>query len=130
MRVQTVTAALIERDGKILLARRKAGKHMGNRWEFPGGKVKPGESPQQALSRELEEELGIEARIGAYLGSARFADGRVDLEILLYRAEHFSGTLTLREHEAIAWVDPGDLETYDLADSDRELVQRIVNRNA
>jgi mutator protein MutT len=118
----------MERGGKILLARRKAGKHMGNRWEFPGGKVNPGESPEQALGRELQEELGIEARVGAYLGSARFADGRVDLEILLYRAEHLSGTFTLREHEAIAWVDPGDLETYDLADSDRELVQRLVRR--
>jgi mutator protein MutT len=127
--MQKVTAALLERDGKILLARRKAGKHMGNRWEFPGGKVHPGESPQQALSRELEEELGIEARIGAYLGSARFADGRVDLEILLYRAEHLSGTFTLREHEAMAWVYPRDLETYDLADSDRELVQRVLRSN-
>ena len=128
--MQKVTAALLERDGKILLARRKAGKHMGNRWEFPGGKVQAGESPEQALGRELAEELGIETRIGSYLGSARFTDGSVDLEILLYRAEHLSGTLTLREHEAIAWVDPGDLESYDLADSDRELVQRIVHRKA
>jgi mutator protein MutT len=127
--MQQVTAALLERGGKVLLARRKAGKHMGNRWEFPGGKVHPGESPEQALRRELEEELGIDARVGAYLGSARFADGSVDLEILLYRAEHLSGNLTLREHEAIAWVDPRDLESYDLADSDRELVQRVVHRN-
>jgi mutator protein MutT len=127
--MQQVTAAFLMHDGKILLARRKAGKHMGNRWEFPGGKVHPGESPQQALSRELQEELGIEARIGECLGSARFADGRVDLEILLYRAEHLSGTFTLREHEAIAWVDPGDVESYDLADSDRELAQRVVPRN-
>jgi 8-oxo-dGTP diphosphatase len=127
--LQKVTAAFLMRDGKVLLARRKAGRHMGNRWEFPGGKVHSGESPQKALSRELQEELGIEARIGELLGSARFVDGRVDLEILLYRAEHLSGSFTLREHEAIAWVDPGDLESYDLADSDRELAQRIVPRN-
>jgi 8-oxo-dGTP diphosphatase len=128
--MQLVTAALLERDGKILLARRKAGKHMGNRWEFPGGKLLPGETPEQALSRELQEELGIETRIGEYLGSARFAQGRVELEILLYRAEHLSGAFTLREHEALAWVEPADLELYDLADSDRELVRRVVRRDA
>jgi 8-oxo-dGTP diphosphatase len=128
--MQLVTAALLERDGKILLARRKAGKHMGNRWEFPGGKLLPGETPEQCLRRELQEELGIETRIGEYLGSARFAQGRVELEILLYRAEHLSGAFTLREHEALAWVEPRDLELYDLADSDRELVQRVVRRGA
>ncbi len=127
--MQKVTAALLERDGKILLARRKAGKHMGNRWEFPGGKLLPGESPEQALSRELQEELGIETRVGEYLGSARFADGSVELEVMLYRVEHLSGNFSLREHEALAWVEPEDLELYDLADSDRELVQRVVRRN-
>jgi len=127
--MQKVTAALLERDGKILLARRKAGKHMGNRWEFPGGKLLPGETPEQCLRRELQEELGIDTRVGEYLGSARFVQGSLQLEILLYRVEHLSGAFSLREHEALAWVEPKDLELYDLADSDRELVQRVVRRN-
>jgi len=59
--VQTVTAALLLRDGRILLALRKAGKHMGRKWEFPGGKVHPGETPEQCLERELAEELDIRA---------------------------------------------------------------------
>jgi len=127
--MQKVTAALLERDGKILLARRKAGKHMGRKWEFPGGKIQPGESPEECMRRELNEELGIDARIGELLGSARYTNGTLDLQILLYRAELVAGSFVLNEHEAIAWVEAGQLESYDLVDSDRELVRRAVLQN-
>jgi 8-oxo-dGTP diphosphatase len=122
--VQRVTAALLVRDGKVLIALRKAGKHMGRKWEFPGGKVQPGETPEECLARELAEELAIEARIGQLAGTARYANGDVDLEILLYRAEYLAGTFSLHDHEALAWVEPGELESYDLADSDRELARQ------
>jgi 8-oxo-dGTP diphosphatase len=114
------------REGKVLIALRKAGKHMGRKWEFPGGKIHPGESPEECLARELAEELDIEARIGALVGSARYANAVVDLEILLYRAERLSGAFTLREHEALAWVAPEELLSYDLADSDRELARQAL----
>ena len=123
--VQQVTAALIEKNGKILLALRKAGKHMGRKWEFPGGKVDPGEEPKQALRRELEEEFGIDAEIGEYLGSTRFRENRLDLQILLYRASHLEGTFVLREHEALCWVEPEQVEDYDLVDSDRKLFRKF-----
>jgi 8-oxo-dGTP diphosphatase len=123
--VQQVTAALIEKEGKILLALRKEGKHMGRKWELPGGKVDPGEDPKQALRRELEEEFSIEARVGECLGSARFRGNRLDLEILLYRITHIAGTFVLREHEAIRWVEPGQVEAYDLVDSDRRLFRKL-----
>jgi 8-oxo-dGTP diphosphatase len=123
--VQQVTAALIEKNGKILLALRKAGRHMGARWELPGGKVDPGEDPEQALRRELREEFGIEARIGKYLGSTRFRKDRLDLEILLYRVSHIAGAFVLREHEAIRWVEPAQTEDYDLVDSDRKLFREL-----
>ena len=119
--MRQVTAALIEKSGKILLARRKAGKHMGEKWEFPGGKIDPGESPQQALSRELAEEFSIEVQIGEYLGSTEFRQGEIELEIRLYRAKHLAGTFTLHEHEEIRWVAPKEVESYDLVDSDRKL---------
>jgi len=124
--VQRVTAALLTRNGKVLIALRKAGKHMGRKWEFPGGKIHPGESPEECLRRELAEELDIEVRIGGPVGSARYANGVVDLEILLYRAEYVSGTFTLHDHEALAWVDPAELESYDLADSDRKLARQAL----
>jgi 8-oxo-dGTP diphosphatase len=122
-----VTAALLVRDGNVLLALRKPGRHMGRKWEFPGGKIQPGESPEQCLARELAEELDIQAGIGGLVGSARYSNGVVDLEILLYRAEYLSGSFTLREHEALAWVRPRDLLSYDLADSDRELARQALS---
>ena len=126
--VQQVTAALIEKNGKILLALRKAGKHMGRKWEFPGGKVDPGEDPKQALRRELEEEFSIRAEIGECLGSTRFRANRLDLQLLLYRAAHLAGTFVLREHEAIHWVKPDRVEAYDLVDSDRKLFRKFRKR--
>ncbi len=124
--MQRVTAALLVRAGKVLIALRKAGKHMGRKWEFPGGKIHPGESPEECLGRELAEELDIEARIGGWWAAPATANGVVDLEILLYRAEYLAGTFTLHDHEALAWVEPGELESYDLADSDRELARQAL----
>ena len=124
--MQRVTAGLLVRGGRVLIALRKAGKHMGRKWEFPGGKIHPGESPEECLRRELAEELDIEARIGGLVGSARYRSGEVDLEILLYRAEYLSGTFTLHDHESLAWVLPEELESYDLADSDRELARQAL----
>jgi len=126
--VQRVTAGLLVRAGKVLIALRKAGKHMGRKWEFPGGKIHPGESPEECLRRELAEELEIETRIGGLVGTARYSkpDVGIDLEILLYRAEYLSGSFTLHDHEALAWVEPGQLESYDLADSDRELARQAI----
>jgi 8-oxo-dGTP diphosphatase len=123
--VQQVTAALIEKNGKILLALRKAGKHMGRKWEFPGGKVDRGEDPKAALRRELEEEFSIQAEIGEYLASTRYRGNRLDLEILLYRATHLAGAFVLREHEAMHWVRPDRVEAYDLVDSDRKLFRKF-----
>ena len=123
--MQPATAALIQKDGKILLALRRAGKHMGPKWELPGGKVKPGEDPKQTLRRELKEELGIEAKIGEHLGSTRFRGRGLSLRIHLYRVGHIDGSFVLREHEAIRWVEPRQIEDFDLVDSDRKLIRKL-----
>jgi 8-oxo-dGTP diphosphatase len=123
--VQHVTAALIEKNGKILLALRKAGKHMGPKWELPGGKVDPGEDPKEALRRELEEEFAVQAEVGEHLGSTRFREKNLDLQILLYRVSRLAGTIVLREHEAVRWVEPGQIDDYDLVDSDRKLLRKF-----
>ena len=124
--VQQVTAAFIEKNGKILLALRKAGKHMGRKWEFPGGKIDPGESPAQALRRELHEEFSIQAEIGEFLGSTRYREKQIDLEILLYRTVHLAGTFVLRDHEEIRWVEEEEVESYDLVESDRKLFRKYL----
>jgi 8-oxo-dGTP diphosphatase len=126
--VQQVTAALIQKKGRILLALRRPGKHMGAKWELPGGKVDPGEEPEQTLGRELKEEFGIDVEVGQYLGSTRFQSNHVDLEILFYRVRQTGGSMVLREHEAIRWVEPQQVEAYDLVDSDRKLLREFRNR--
>ena len=125
--MQKATAALIWRDGKILLALRRPGRHMGPKWELPGGKVDPGEDPRDALRRELEEEFGVQAQIGECLGSTRFRQEALDLLILLFRINRLDEEPVLREHQAIRWVEPEKVEHFDLVDSDRRLLRKYRN---
>jgi 8-oxo-dGTP diphosphatase len=120
-----VTAALIEEQGRVLVGKRRPGKHMGGKWELPGGKVEPGETPEQSLARELDEELGLQVRVGEFLCSTRFEGDGVRLELLVYRVERMGGEPVLHEHEEIRWVAPADLLDCDLADSDRTVVERL-----
>ncbi|HVP18628.1 MAG TPA: (deoxy)nucleoside triphosphate pyrophosphohydrolase [Spirochaetia bacterium] len=118
-----VTAAVIEEEGRVLIARRKPGRHMGGKWEFPGGKIEPGETPQESLARELREELAIQARVGDFLCSALYEGDGVCLELLVYRVERVSGEPALIEHQDIRWVRPEELAVFDLADSDRRVAE-------
>jgi 8-oxo-dGTP diphosphatase len=120
-----VTAGIIEQDGRIFIAKRRPGKHMGGKWEFPGGKIEPGESPEESLARELEEELAVQAQIGEFLCRCPFEGDGVSLELLVYRARITSGTPQLREHQEMRWVRPEELLSYDLADSDRRVVEKL-----
>lgn len=128
--MRQVTAALFESQGRILLARRKPGRHMGSLWEFPGGKVDPGESAEAGLARELAEELGVAVRVGPFVGSVRFQVEAQRYELLLYRVEHLSGEFQLHEHEEIRWVAPAEIDSYALVDSDRELARRYLQGSA
>ncbi len=120
-----VTAGILEENGRVLIARRRPGKHMAGKWEFPGGKIEPGESPEESLARELAEELDVRARVGSFLCRAFFDGEGVSLELLVYRVDGFDGEPVLREHEEIRWVLPGELRSYDLADSDRRVVEEL-----
>lgn len=120
-----VTAGIIEKDGKVLIARRRPGKHMGGKWEFPGGKIEPGETPQQSLARELQEELAVDADIGMFLCRASWEGDGISLELLVYRVERILGEPVLREHQEFRWVVPAELGRFDLADSDRKVVETL-----
>ncbi len=122
-----VVAGLLVRDGCVLVAQRSpTGSHPG-KWEFPGGKIEPGEAPRQALRRELQEELGIQARIGPILWSARFDNrGRARLRLRFFHVTSYRGDVRNRVFAALEWRAPAELPPLDWLDADRELVRRIV----
>lgn len=124
-----VVAAVIERDGRILVGQRRRGDSHGLKWEFPGGKVEYGEKPSSALARELEEELGIQATIGAEL--IRYEHrypGRTSILLIFYRVTNFIGDPGSFAFEQIAWAEPEELPDYDFLDGDRDFVRRLAVR--
>lgn len=121
-----VVAGVIQRDGKILIGQRMSHDRHGLKWEFPGGKVEKGETPKQALVRELREELAVEAEIGPEL--ARYEHnprGRLPLLLLFHRVEGFQGEPRSEAFEQIRWETPDRLLDYDFLDGDLDLVRRI-----
>ncbi len=126
--MRQVTAAIIEKDGKILIAQRKRGDALAGKWEFPGGKLEPGETPEQCLRRELMEELGIDSKIGRFVCSSKFEYKHLPIELLAYMAVHLSGEFKLNDHDRIEWVIPGDLKKYDFASADIPVVNVLMQR--
>jgi 8-oxo-dGTP diphosphatase len=118
-----VAAALVNADGWVLIGQRPADKSLGGLWEFPGGKLEPGETPEQALVRELEEELGIKAKIDC-LAPFVFASQAYEtfhLLMPLYLLRRWEGQVTRREHQALAWVKPIKLFDYPMPPADAPL---------
>lgn len=116
--------ALVDSDGRVLLARRPEGKPMAGLWEFPGGKLDPGETPEDALIRELKEELGIDVS-AACLAPFTFAShdaGRFHLLMPLYLCRRWEGAVTAREGQALAWVRPNKMSDYAMPPADKPLV--------
>jgi len=121
-----VAAAVIEKDSKILLARRRRGDTLGGKWEFPGGKIEPGETPEECLKRELKEEFDIETKIGELVSRTTFIYYLVPIELLAYKTKYISGDLKINEHDEIAWVAAEDLESYNLVRADRPIAKAIL----
>ena len=122
--VLVVAVALIDVDGRVLIAQRPQGKTLAGLWEFPGGKVEPGERPEAALVRELNEELGIDVQ-EACLAPFVFASHAYDsfhLLMPLYLCRRWSGVVIRREHAALAWVKPNALSDYPMPPADAPLV--------
>ena len=126
----TVVAALIERDGKLLACQRKRGGKFELLWEFPGGKVEPGETPGNALARELLEELGVRARIGreVYRTRHQYAHMREPLELIFFSAT-VPAAPEIRNlvFEQIRWCEPASLRELDFLPADRELIERLAD---
>jgi 8-oxo-dGTP diphosphatase len=125
--LKQVVAALIVRDGKVLICQRAQDQPMPLKWEFPGGKVEPGEEEPAALQRELREELGISAIIEEKVTSIQHhyrKGGAVELHF--YRVQDYEGELENRIFEQIRWVDRRDLPRFDFLDADHGLVRQLA----
>ncbi len=130
MKIVLVAAvALIDPDGRVLLAQRPEGKSMAGLWEFPGGKVEAGESPEATLIRELDEELGIEVK-EACLAPLTFASHRYeDFHLLmpLYVCRRWSGNVRGREGQSLKWVRPNRLREFPMPPADEPLIPHLID---
>ena len=122
-----VAVALVDGDGRVLLARRPAGKTMAGLWEFPGGKLQPGETPEAALIRELKEELDIDVSASCLAPLTFASHGYADfhLILLLYVCRRWQGMVSAREGQALAWVRAQRLDDYAMPPADRPLIATL-----
>lgn len=126
--VLVAACALVDADGRVLIAQRPVGKSMAGLWEFPGGKVEPGERPEQTLIRELDEELGITV-LEACLSPLTFASHAYpDFHLLmpLYVCRKWEGRVTAREGQKVAWVRPNRLRDYPMPPADEPLIAHLL----
>ena len=123
----TVTAAVIERGGRILICRRRPEQKHGGKWEFPGGKQEEGESRRDSLRRELHEELRIEARIESEITRYQYQyPGREPVRLVFFRVREFSGEPDYAHFDQVRWVKPEEMPTFDFLEGDVAFVRELA----
>jgi 8-oxo-dGTP diphosphatase len=120
-----VTAAILEKDGRIIIAQRKSKDHLAGKWEFPGGKIEAGETPEECLARELNEAFDIEVSVGDFLGSNTHYDDRISIELMAYRTCWVGGEIHSADHNDYRWVRIDKLDQFDFAPADRPFVEML-----
>jgi len=120
-----VVAGFIEKDGKVLVVKRPAKKKRGGLWEFPGGKVENGESLQEALKRELKEELGVETWVGEVLAKTTYVYPEEEIELYLLSAK-IKDEVCLLEPSEVRWVELKELENLTLCPADKVLLEKLT----
>lgn len=125
MQAIEVVGAVIRRGDEVLIAQRMPGKHEALLWEFPGGKLEPGEAPEACLAREIAEELGVEIRVGAPLGDVTHDYDARRIHLTCYWAELVAGEPRPLECHAIRWVRRAELDDFEFAPADVPLVAKL-----
>lgn len=120
-----VTAAIITNSGKVFIAKRKPPGRMPGMWEFPGGKIEEGETPEQCLKRELHEEFGVDAVIGRHLGTSVYPYEFYTVELMAFQTKIIGGEIRLNDHSDMAWVECRDLDGFEFAPADILFVEMI-----
>ena len=120
-----VVAAIIKKNDHFLIVQRNRKKHLGLKWEFPGGKVMEGETFEEALLREIKEELNIIIILQDKIAEEKYKDEKIDIVLHYYLCNEKSGTIKLNEHEDLAWVEKKDFDKYDFAEGDRNILSLL-----
>ena len=116
--MKDVTAAIIVKEGQVLIARRAPGEKHAGGWEFPGGKVEEGETPEECSERELSEEFGIESEVQEFITSSIYEYPQGSIRLLAYKVNFLRGEIQLRVHDRYDWVDIDQLPNYQLLPAD------------
>lgn len=122
-----VVAGVFESGDRILIAKRKKNSFLGGKWEFPGGKLEDGETPQECLKRELMEEFGVESEVGDFICSTRHPlNCQTTIDLSVYKVRHVAGEFSLNDHEEIRWITRSELNLYDFPEADYAVVKRLM----
>jgi 8-oxo-dGTP diphosphatase len=121
-----VTAAILRNRGKILIAKRQSGDTFEGKWEFPGGKIEDGETPEQCLRRELFEEFGIDAIIKELLCIVQYTYTEGSILLYAYEVAHSQGDFKLNVHDEAKWAELCDLGMYNFLEADKLIIEKLV----
>ena len=127
MKIVEVVAAVIQKDNKIFCAQRNLSKYMGGKWEFPGGKIEVGETREEALVREIKEELDSDIVVDKYLMTVEHDYPTFHITMHAYLCRLVKGVLTLKEHDDSVWLNKEELLSLDWAAADKPIVENIIN---
>ena len=125
MKSTNVVAAIIKKNNQYLIVQRNRNKHLGLKWEFPGGKVHENENFKKALTREIQEELNITINMYDKIAEKKYKDEKIDIVLHYYLCSQKSGTIKLNEHEDLAWVEKKDFDKYDFAEGDKKILSSL-----
>tara|TARA_Y100001935_G_C17291472_1_gene503595 strand:+ start:838 stop:1263 length:426 start_codon:yes stop_codon:yes gene_type:complete len=120
-----VVAGVIRKEDKILLGLRPAGSSLPDLWEFPGGKIELGESPPEALKRELQEELGIDAEIGKLIYAGTHTYGKNGIILLFYEVKYWKGPITPKHHTDLKWYEPDEIKELSLPEANKKMLKEL-----
>jgi 8-oxo-dGTP diphosphatase len=123
-----VTAAIIRRNGKVLIAKRSSTSSLPNKWEFPGGKIDDGETPEECLKRELQEEFEIIVDVGDYLTESVYQYEQKTIRLIAFQVSTEANFETLNAHDDVRWVSAEELLDYDLAPADVPIAKEVQTR--
>ena len=127
--MKKVTAAIIKDKNRLLIAKRHSKDPLGGKWEFPGGKIEPDETPQECLVREIKEELGVDVEIGPFYDDNVYSSQDHDIHLLFYWAEVINGEVIPVVHDDLKWITIDELANFDFAPADIPIVKRLMKEN-